>query len=138
VYKLVEIERGGAPVPVMKRSPGKQTSPGRKQVWRLFDGDTAAEDVIELADVDRRVHKDPPHMEKDPPHVEPVLVERALLERVMRGGRREQPPAPAAELRARHLAAVAQLPAGVRRLADAARYPVRIGRALQRAIDELG
>ena len=41
IYKLVEIERGGAAVPIMKRSPGKQTSPGRKQVWRVFDGGTA-------------------------------------------------------------------------------------------------
>ncbi len=118
IYKLVEIERGGAAVPVMKRSPGKQTHPGRKQVWRLFDRGTAVEDVIELASVHRPEH--------------------ALLERVMRGGLREHPPQPVSELRARHLAAVARLPPEVRRLTGAARYPVRIGSALQRAIDALG
>jgi nicotinate phosphoribosyltransferase len=30
IYKLVEIERAGAAVPIMKLSPGKQTCPGRK------------------------------------------------------------------------------------------------------------
>lgn len=123
VYKLVEIERDGTAVPVMKCSPGKQTRPGRKQVWRLFDRGTAVEDVIEL-EAAGRVHEDPP------------VEARALLARVMRDGRREAPPVPASELRARHLAAVARLPAGVRRLAGAARYPVRIGSALARAIDE--
>ena len=47
---LVEIERAGAAVPIMKLSPGKRTYPGRKQVWRLFGDRTAVEDVIELAD----------------------------------------------------------------------------------------
>lgn len=116
VYKLVEIERGGAVVPVMKQSPGKETHPGRKQVWRLFGHETALEDVIDLASV--------------------PYEERALLERVMRAGRREQPPVPAAALRARHLAELARLPPEVRRLRGAARYPVRIGSALQRAMDE--
>ena len=35
VYKLVEIERGGAMAPVLKLSAGKRTLPGSKQVWRL-------------------------------------------------------------------------------------------------------
>jgi len=121
VYKLVDIERGGAVVPVMKRSPGKQTLPGRKQVWRCFDAGAAVEDIIELADAPAaRAHSAP------------------LLARVMREGRRERSPIPAAELRARHLAEVARLPREVRRLSGAARYPVRIGAALQRAIGALG
>lgn len=123
VYKLVEIERGGAAVPVVKRSPGKGTHPGRKQVWRLFERETAFEDVIELETA-------------GPVHANPPAVGRALLSRVMRGGRRGQPPMPAVELCARHLAEIARLPAEVRRIRDAARYPVRNGSALQRAIDE--
>jgi len=123
VYKLVEIERGGAAVPVVKRSPGKGTHPGRKQVWRLFERETAFEDVIELETA-------------GPVYANPPAVGRALLSRVMRGGRRGQPPVPAAELRARHLAEIARLPPDVRRLRGAGRYPVRIGSALQRAIDE--
>ncbi|MBI2186100.1 MAG: nicotinate phosphoribosyltransferase [Acidobacteria bacterium] len=123
VYKLVEIERGGASVPVMKRSPGKATHPGRKQVWRRFGRDIAAEDVIELADAS--VPDAPPGRH------EPLLVP------VMRAGRRDQQVRPTAELRARSLTEVARLPRDVRRLAEAAPYPVRIGPALQRAIDAL-
>jgi len=120
VYKLVEIERGGAAVAVLKRSPGKRTSPGRKQVWRSFGRDTAMEDVIELADAPA-----------PPTRCEP------LLARVMSNGRREQPVVPTMELRARHLAEIARLPRDVRTLTNAARYPVRIGEALQRAIETL-
>jgi nicotinate phosphoribosyltransferase len=54
IYKLVELEREGRTVPVMKKSPGKQTLPGRKQVWRRFEGGRAMEDTIELA---RRIRR---------------------------------------------------------------------------------
>ena len=47
IYKLVEIDRGGVTTPVMKRSVGKPTLPGRKQVWRVFEDNVASEDVIE-------------------------------------------------------------------------------------------
>jgi len=126
VYKLVEVERGGVAVPVLKRSPEKRTAPGRKQVWRFVEeNDTAAEDVIELADAAR-----PQGRARRPPD--------ALLARVMHEGRRAHPPVPMAELRARHRAEIGRLPLEVRRLTGAARYPVRIGQALQRAIDTLG
>ena len=117
IYKLVEIERGGAAVPIMKRSPGKQTSPGRKQVWRVFDGGTAIEDIIELAGEEWN-----------------AVGGRALLTCVMQGGTRVLPPPLLAELRARSRAAVAELPASVRRIHDHARYPVRVGAALEAAI----
>jgi nicotinate phosphoribosyltransferase len=122
VYKLVEVERAGTPVPVMKSSPGKATRPGRKQVWRVVDGGAAVEDVIELADA--------------PPPAAGATAE-PLLTRVMRAGRREEPPLPTVELRARCLAALEVMPQDVRRLEGAARYPVRIGTALRRAIDAL-
>ncbi|MBI3048165.1 MAG: nicotinate phosphoribosyltransferase [Acidobacteria bacterium] len=127
IYKLVEIERGGVPVPVMKRSPGKQTYPGRKQVWRLFEHDTAVEDILEVEDA-----------QGEPVRVEPPYAVRPLLVPVMRGGRRERPPVPLADLRARQLAATARLPAAVRRLAEPARYRVRLGSALQSAVERFG
>lgn len=121
VYKLVEIERAGTAAPVMKLSPGKQTVPGRKQVWRVFDEGRAIEDVIELATDEQHA---PVGGDSDP-------AARPLLKRVMRGGKREFPPRTVAALREHHRAAIAELPASVRRLRDAARYPVRIGRSLQ-------
>jgi len=124
VYKLVEIERAGRAVPVAKSSPGKETHPGRKQVWRIFDGPTAVEDVIELEDAPA-----PPALAGVPPV--------ALLARVMHAGHREQSPVPVSQIQARHLAEIVRLPREVRRLTDAARYPVRIGIAQARAIEEL-
>lgn len=114
IYKLVEIERAGAAVPVMKRSPDKQTYPGRKQVWRVFDGGTAVEDVVTLADS----HED-------------VLDGRPLLTRVMAGGRRERAPRPLEALRAHCRTTVAELPASVRRLRETTPYPVRFSEPLQ-------
>lgn len=118
VYKLVEIERTGAAVPMMKLSSGKQTYPAQKQVWRVSDRE-AVEDVIGLAG------------EEDPSRGRP------LLKRVMRGGSRERAPQSLGELRTRCRAAVAELPASVRRLQDPVRYPVRFGDALQSTIKRL-
>jgi nicotinate phosphoribosyltransferase len=119
IYKLVEIERGGAFVPVMKLSPDKRTYPGRKQVWRVFEGGAAAEDILELADA-----------EADVP-----AGWQLLLTRVMRAGKRESAPPSVAELRARSRAAVAELPESVRRLHEPARYPVRVGADLHSTME---
>ena len=119
IYKLVEIERADAAVPIMKLSPGKQTHPGRKQVWRLFDDRTAVEDVVELADAQKASRGQP------------------LLKRVMIGGRREFAPPSLDGLRTRCRAALAQLPVPVRQLHDPVRYPVRFGDALQGTIERL-
>lgn len=118
VYKLVEIERAGALVPIMKRSPRKETSPGRKQVWRRVEGGTAVEDVIEL--------------EGDEPR---EATGRPLLKPVIRAGRRESPSEGLSELRVRSRAAIAELPVSVRRLHDPAPYAVRLGTGLQAAIE---
>jgi nicotinate phosphoribosyltransferase len=114
IYKLVEIERAGAAVPVMKRSPDKQTYPGRKQVWRVFDGGMAVEDVVTLAER----HDDVPGG-------------RPLLTRVMADGRRERALQPVEELRAHCRTAIAGLPASVRRLREPLPYPVRFSNVLQ-------
>ena len=50
VYKLVEIERDGRMVPLMKLSDGKRTLPGSKQVWRVSDLTQNTQDVVGLAD----------------------------------------------------------------------------------------
>jgi nicotinate phosphoribosyltransferase len=116
VYKLAEIERDGRFIPVMKQSPGKQTYPGRKQVWRVVQGGVAVEDVIGLAD-------------------EAALKDaRPLLVQVMTAGVRRPAP-PLQELRARRAEQVGMLPPSLRRLRDGATYPVRISDALRKAID---
>ncbi len=113
IYKLVEIERDrdGAAVGVMKRSPGKHTYPGRKQVWRRVRAGRAVDDTLDLQGEE----------------ADGV----PLLRCVMRGGRRATTSAPVMASRAYALAAVAALPGAVRRLRRPARYPVRVGPALE-------
>jgi nicotinate phosphoribosyltransferase len=107
VYKLAEIERDGEMVPVLKKSPGKRTYPGCKQVWRVFRDDVAVEDVLTLA-------------EEDPPaNAQP------LLKDVMTKGVRLSRPS-LDEIRQRCRQRVAQLPGEVRRLVDGKNYRVRI------------
>jgi nicotinate phosphoribosyltransferase len=112
VYKLVEIERGGSRVPVLKRSPGKRSYPGRKQVWRMYDGGQATGDILGLS-------------EETPP-----AGGVPLLETVMEGGRRTAAGRPLQALKERCLAEVGALPAEVRRLADAKPYAVHISAGL--------
>ena len=107
VYKLAEIERDRRFMPVLKRSPGKRTYPGCKQVWRVMRDGVAVEDVLSLADDD------------PPPGGQP------LLRAVMKGGARTWRPT-LAEVRERCRQQVAQLPADVRRVIDGRNYPVRI------------
>ena len=92
IYKLVEIERAGAMVPIMKRSPGKHSHPGRKKVWKIFDNGTAIADVIGLAG------------ERD------VESGRPLLKPRMTAGRRVGPPLPLADLRSGCRSAPARRP----------------------------
>jgi nicotinate phosphoribosyltransferase len=119
IYKLVEIERGGVNVPIMKLSPGKQSYPGRKQVWRRVELGIASGDTIDL---DNR---------PGPDGAQP------LLERVMADGRRTRVTPPLAELRARGRTRIAELPAAVRSVRDAAPYPVRLGAGVRETIDRL-
>ncbi|MGH2720022.1 MAG: nicotinate phosphoribosyltransferase [Actinomycetota bacterium] len=88
VYKLVEDPSG----PKSKRSTGKATLPGRKQVWRTFEGGTPAGDLIAPAGA------------PGPPGARP------LLEQVMAGGVRTGPPDALATVRSRCREAVASLP----------------------------
>lgn len=110
VYKLVALGGRG----VAKRSPGKVTEPGRKQVWR-----TASHDVVDLAG------------EPGPAGGRP------LLGPVARGGRLVRPlpaePEALAAARQRRAAQVEALPAPARLLAPTSRpvWPVQRGPALE-------
>jgi nicotinate phosphoribosyltransferase len=103
-----------------KRSEGKATWPGRKQVLRRFGADgRMCEDVLTLVDA-------------PPEEGEPLLVP------VLRGGRRVAPLPSLAAARTRAAAQLALLPEALRRLDDEVVYPVRIAeavRALARALD---
>jgi nicotinate phosphoribosyltransferase len=105
-----------------KRSEGKATWPGRKQVYRRYDADgRLSRDVVTLADA-------------------PAEGE-ALLEPVMRAGRRLGPRPPLAELRARAAREFARLPEPLRRLEPAPPHPVEIApalRALAAEVDRRG
>ena len=117
VYKLVEIERGGAMAPLTKRSPGKTNLPGAKQVWRTGPPDAATGDVIGLPDE--------------------AAAGRPLLKPVMRRGVRIASSRPVAELQASCRAAVRGLPAAVRARRDPAPYPVAVSPGLQRLASRL-
>ena len=109
VYKLVYDTDG----PRVKRSPGKVTLPGRKQVWRQAGGD--------LVGLRHEVHPG-----------------RRLLKLVMEGGRRLTPPTELARARAETRSRVFSLPEEQRVVDRIPRpeYPVRVSRelaALQRS-----
>jgi nicotinate phosphoribosyltransferase len=106
-YKLQEY----AGTARRKRSEGKATWPGRKQVYRQHDADgRMIGDVVTLAD--------------DAESGEPLLVP------VMRAGRRLPGDTGLAAARARAAAGLARLPEGLRRL-EAFDYPVVIAPALR-------
>ena len=107
VYKLAEIERDRQLVPVIKKSPGKRTYPGCKQVWRVIRDGVAAEDVLTLTDA------------APPADAQPLLTE------VMRKGARLSRPSLTA-IRERCRQQVALLPRDVRRLIDGRNYRVTI------------
>jgi len=116
VYKLVEIEFDGVMHPVMKRSTGKSTWPGRKQVWRVLERGVAARDVIGF------------EADATPPAGE------ALLEIVMRDGQRVGAPPALDDLRRRRAEMVAMLPPAFRELSTSIDYDVERTAALSRAI----
>jgi nicotinate phosphoribosyltransferase len=107
VYKLAEIERGGEMVAVSKKSPGKRTYPGCKQVWRTFRDGQAVEDVLTLAS------------NEPPANARPLLID------VMRNGITLARPS-LDQIRQRCRERVAQLPHTVRRVIDGRNYPVQI------------
>jgi nicotinate phosphoribosyltransferase len=106
-YKLMEY----AGQPRLKKSEGKATWPGRKQVFRSFKGDRMAGDVLTL-EGDRQ--------EGTP-----------LIEPVMRGGRRIGDPARLSDIRNYALRQISGLPEGLKSLTRSSPYPVAVSPALK-------
>jgi nicotinate phosphoribosyltransferase len=114
-YKLEEY----AGVARRKRSEGKATWPGRKQVWRRFGEDG-------------RMCGDLLALEEETQAGEP------LLQAAMKNGRRIASSPSLAEIRARAADNLSRLPAPLRRLEPRANYPVEISgplRALAETVD---
>jgi nicotinate phosphoribosyltransferase len=106
-YKLQEY----AGLPRRKRSTGKATWPGRKQVWRSFGADgRMTGDVLSTED---DVHDGEP-----------------LIHPVMQGGRRLGPPAKLTKIREHAARELERLPEPFRRLDPVASYPVRVAEPL--------
>ena len=122
VYKLVAVRHGNGWQPVAKRSeePGKATPPGIKQVVRCTTARRATGDLLCLDQETRRLTAAAGDDERRTP----------LLVPQMSAGARVAPREPLAAIRARAAASLAGLPAPVRALRDAARYPVRPSVAL--------
>ncbi len=112
IYKLVEIERAGMDIPVMKLSGGKPSFPGRKQVWRHGHDGHAVRDTIGL------------HDEPAPAGAEP------LLQPVMRGGHRLPARPSLAASRVHHASQIATLPEALRSLDPPVQFPVAMSPAL--------
>ena len=106
-YKLQEY----AGKPRRKRSEGKATWPGRKQVWRAYDAEGRMRGDILSVESDKR---------DDEP----------LIAQVMRGGQRVAPAPTFAQMRERAASGLARLPEPLRRL-EASDYPVTIADALK-------
>ncbi len=112
-YKLQEY----AGVPRRKVSKGKQTWPGAKQVYRHYDAQGRLDhDVLTTAD---------DHLEG-----------QALLQPVMRQGKRLQPPESLVGIRDRIAAQLGRLPQALKRLDTRTDYPVAIAPALHRLTEE--
>jgi len=115
VYKLVEIDG----IPVMKKSSGKSTYPGRKQIFRSFEGDRVTGDrlglVTEACDGE----------------------EKPLLELFVKQGERVQPLQDLEEVRSRTAVSVAALPDRVRRVDNAVPLGVEVSAGLLELIGEV-
>jgi nicotinate phosphoribosyltransferase len=114
VYKL----QAYAGVPKRKRSEGKSTWPGRKQVLRRVDGSGRIAGDVLTVEGDAAQRGEP------------------LLKPVMRGGRRLTPAPSIDEIRARARAELARLPESLRGLDPGSAYPVEVAPALRALTEE--
>ncbi|BAT51533.1 hypothetical protein NOS3756_04590 [Nostoc sp. NIES-3756] len=109
VYKLVEIDN----IPVMKKSTGKATYPGRKQIFRSYaEGKATADRLGLITDV-------------------PLAQETSLLQLVVKQGQHLQPPQTLTEIRQRTAASIASLSEQTRNLDHPVSLPVEISSTLQ-------
>lgn len=109
VYKLVEIDD----IPVMKKSSSKVTYPGRKQIYRQYEGDRLVQDYLGLAS-ETLNH-----------------VARPLLNRVVQNGRLVAELESLAAIARRTAQSVTSLPESIRRVHQPDSLPVTITDDLQ-------
>jgi len=131
--KLVEY----AGRPRSKRSIGKQTLPGCKQVWRRLDAHACiAEDLISLSHeaCELRSAGGDPRQLSLRGFSASAGKPRALLQVVMREGRRLRPAPTLAQLRDYAASELASLPAASRDLDGSTPPPVRLSKGLQAVI----
>jgi nicotinate phosphoribosyltransferase len=120
VYKLVEVGEGANARGRVRTSAGKETLPGRKQVFRSFDpeGGPTGDRIARIGEL-------------------PRPGEVPLLQPVMRAGRRIGTATPIDRLRAQAGENTRRLPENVRRLEDPAPYPVAASEPLRRLTEDL-
>jgi nicotinate phosphoribosyltransferase len=116
VYKLVADLSGAAWRGVAKRSEGKATLPGAKQVFRISEGGTMAEDVVGTAEEELEG--------------EPLLVPAMRNGEIVHGETLEQ-------MRERTRRSLGSLPIALRSPGEKPRYPVRHSDALTEAARSL-
>ena len=117
-YKLVAcVDGSGHEIPVIKLSTGKNTLPGRKQVWRRRDGSSFEGDVIGLADEE---------LDGEP-----------LIEPVMRDGIPLHSAPALVDIQRRAAEQLAATPASVRALEKPGTYPVEISEHLHQLVEAL-
>lgn len=114
VYKLVEIDG----IPTMKQSSDKVSYPGRKQIFRQFEGSLVKGDRLALASES------------------PSGAEVPLLQLVMQQGRRVQAAEQIEAIGQRTAAAVASLPAATRSLDNPTPLAVEISTELQQLTEK--
>jgi len=112
-YKLQDY-RG---TPKRKLSEGKRTWPGRKQVWRAYDADGRMSGDILSLESDKQAGE-------------------ALIEHVMRGGKRVGPAPTLAQIRERAAHDLTRLPEPLRQLQQGVEYPVHVADALKALAQE--
>ncbi|MEE9287475.1 MAG: nicotinate phosphoribosyltransferase [Gammaproteobacteria bacterium] len=104
-----------------KRSAGKETWPGQKQVYRFYDSEnTMSHDVLALAD---DVHEG-----------------QALLQCIMQGGERVSPSETLTDIRERTTSSLSRLPPSLKQIDQSTPFAVQISAALQgltQAVDKM-
>lgn len=106
-YKLMEYEGK----PRLKKSEGKATWPGRKQVYRRFHDGAMAGDILTV--------------ETDPQPGEP------LIRPCMKAGKRLAKAEPLTDIRVRAAKGLRALPDHLKKLEDSPPYPVEVSQALK-------
>lgn len=114
VYKMQEYDNQ----PRRKRSEGKSTWPGRKQIFRTFDSQGKMQED-HLAIVDESLPGEP------------------LLKPFMRQGKRLNPPEPLEQCRKHAARQLDQLPKALRSLKQESLYPVHISQTIRTLADRL-